>query len=61
MLLLAPFAAFCLSFCAFLLAATGTYDQAHGIYRWGPVPSLGIVALFLVAWGLGYMAGRARN
>ena len=35
MLLLAPFAALCLSFCAFLVSATGHYDQAHGIYQGG--------------------------
>ena len=61
MLILAPLIAFCLTWSALFLSTTGHYDQAHGIYQWGPVPFLGTMVLFLTAYFLGYIAGRARD
>ncbi len=61
MLILAPFAAFCLTWSALFLSTTGRYDQAHGIYQWGALPFFGTMALFIVGWGLGYIAGRAKD
>ncbi len=62
MLLLAPFATFCPTISALLLATTTCQsDPLHGVYRCGPVPFLGTMALCLVAYFLVYIAGRVKD
>lgn len=60
-LLLAPFTPFFLTWYALLTPTEGHIAQDHGIYHQDRGPFLGIMALFLIPYLLGYIAGRAHD